>query len=192
MLTITTYIEQKNLDSFYFTKENFQDYFISLNDPLSTQVVNRRLKKHKGHRLEGVVIIQTNDTVMTDFMDWDDIDLMWIGILQMMLEYKKTGVGKHFMAINNHEWTIKKVITNPENLILFRVKRNPLIFEGTNLYKIHKETKNVVNEKEFFSEILQAANEFICFREKLFKIGSIGKLKELMSEIQFDDHEERK
>jgi hypothetical protein len=184
MLTITTYIEQKTLNSFYFDKQSFQEYFISLNDTLSTQVVNRRLKKHKGHKLDGVVIIKTPDTVMTDFMDWDDIDLMWIGILQMILEYKKTGFGKHFMAINNHEWSIKKVITNPENLILFRVKRNPLIFEGTSLYEVHKETKNIVNEKEFFSEILQAANEFISFREKLFKIESIGRLKELISEVE--------
>ncbi|WP_060207114.1 hypothetical protein [Sporosarcina koreensis] len=184
MLTITTYIEQKTLDSFYFNKENFQDYFISLNDTSSAQVVNRRLKKHKGHKLEGVVIIKTIDTTMTDFMDWDDIDLMWIGILQMILEYKKTGFGEHFMAMNGHKWSIKKIITNPENLMLFRIKRNPLNFESKDSHEFYKETKNIVNEKDFFFKILQAANEFIFFREKLFKIDSVGRLKALMSEIQ--------
>lgn len=183
MLTITTYIEQKNLDSFCFNKENFLDYFISLNDTLSTQVVNRRLKQHKGHKLEGVVIIKTIDTIITDFMDWDDIDLMWIGILEMTLEYKRTGFGEHLMAMNNHRWSIKKIITNPENLIVFRIKRNPLIFEGKSSCEVYKETKNIVNEKEFFSKILQAANEFISFREKLFKMDSIGRLKALMFEI---------
>lgn len=183
MLIITTYIEKKNIDSFYFNQENIQDYFISLNDRLSTQVANRQLNKHKGHKLDGVVTIKTSDTTITSFMDWDDIDLMWISILEMILDYQKTGFGSRVMAMNSHEWSIKRITTKPENMILFRVKRNPLIFEGTNLYENYKETKTIVIEKEFLSEILKKANEFISFREKLFKIDSIGRLKALMSEI---------
>lgn len=184
MLVINTYIEQKALDSFCFNKENASDYFISLNDPLSYQNANRQLKRHKGHKLDGVVIIKSLDTAMTDFMDWDDIDLMWIGILEMALDYKKTGFGKRFMAMNNHEWSIKKIITNPENLILFKVKRNPLNFKEESLYEIYKETTNIVNEEILIAQILQAADEFISFREKLFEIGSVSRLKALVSEIQ--------
>lgn len=184
MLNITTYIEKKTIDSFYFSQDNIEDYFISLKDSSSIQVANRQLNKNKGHKLDGVVNIKTSDTTITNFMDWDDIDLMWIGVLEMTLEYKKTGFGEHIMAMNSHEWSVKRIITKPENKILFRIKRNPLIFEGTNLYEAYKETKNIVVEEEFLSEILKAANEFISFREKLFKIDSLGRLKAVMSEIQ--------
>lgn len=53
-----------------------------------------------------------------------------------------------------------------------------MIFEGTT-----KETKNTVVEEEFLSAILKVANEFISFRETLFKIDCLGSLKAVMSEI---------
>lgn len=42
MLNITTYIEKKTIDSFYFSQDNIEDYFISLKDSLSIQVANRQ------------------------------------------------------------------------------------------------------------------------------------------------------
>ncbi|WP_332646646.1 hypothetical protein [Lysinibacillus sp. 54212] len=173
MLTITTYIEKKTIDTF----GNMQDSFIALNDSLSTQVANRQLKRHKGHKLDGVVVITTTDTMMTNFIDWDDIDFMWMGILEMTLQYKKIGFGVHAMAMNNHERSIKRIITKPANLILFTVKRNPGTF-------LCNETNNIVLEEEFLSEILNAANEFISFRQKLLNVGNVEGLKKLMSEIQ--------
>ncbi|KYG31909.1 hypothetical protein [Alkalihalobacillus trypoxylicola] len=183
MVNIITYIEKKTIDSFFFTQTSSRDYFISLNNSLSVQVANKSLEKNKGHKLDGVVFIEISNHTITSFMDWDDIDFMWIGILEMILDYKKTGFGVRSMAMNSHEWSFKRILTKPENKIIIKVKRNPLLFEGTNLYETYKETKMVTVEKVFLTEIIKAAKDFISFREKLIKMDSLSRLKALIFEI---------
>lgn len=184
MLEMITYIGKTNIDTFNFNPSNYEDYFISSNDPLSVHVANRQLTQNKGHRLNGVLIIKVFDAAITTFMDWDDIDLIWIGLLEMTLEYKKTGTGKHNMFMNNQEWHFKKITTKPENLILFSIKRNPLIFENPSQLGVSQEAESIINETDLLSGIVNQANEFISFRQKLFRMDSVNRLKTLMTEIQ--------
>ncbi|NGP45659.1 hypothetical protein G4V62_12080 [Bacillaceae bacterium SIJ1] len=97
MLTITSYIGKKTMDSFECSKEISPADFMPLkHDSLTIEVANSQMKKCNDRWFIGAVVIKTTDTELTSFIDWDDIDFIWLGILEMLLAYQILTEASHF------------------------------------------------------------------------------------------------
>ncbi|WKA53211.1 hypothetical protein [Planococcus shixiaomingii] len=190
MIEISTYIGRKDLNSYEETKESVDAFFIPVTSEEALDVINSISSRNMDRYLHGSIIIEVDQRKLTTFSDWDDLDLLWTGLLTMVLEYMQNGeYGATQLSMNGLEWSIKKVRAKPKNLILFHSKRPNAFFDEKISTPDSNENKATLGEMEFLRKVVSSAGDFLSLREKdtrtqklvSFK-GMYMELKQLVSE----------
>lgn len=190
MVEISTYLGCQDLVSYKEANNSLNDFFISITDEGSLDVISSSRTKNKGHYLNGVIIIKINDMDLTSFSDWDDLDLLWTGLLNMVYDYLQDGeFGATQLSNNGLEWSIRKVPAKPKDLILFHAKKpNAVMDVNMDVFAV-SEMKATSIEEEFLREVMSSAEEFLHIREIDTRLQNLlefkdkyRKIKDLISE----------
>ena len=159
MIKIDSYIALETLNHYSNEIDQLQNEFINIKDKNTIHTIKKNLTKSKGHFLNGAIVIEIDSTQITSLLDWDDLNLLWTGFLTMTIDYlKNDGSGKTVSSKNDLEWYIKRIITKPQNLIVFSAKNN--------MSNIKNEaSKGICIETVFLQEVLLSAQEFLNLRK---------------------------
>jgi len=155
MIKIDTFIAIETKSLYSHTIEQLQQEFISIQSNDALQILAKNLTKSKGHFLHGAIIVEIDGVQITSLFDWDDCDLIWPGFLTMVIDYLQDGFGETAISLNDIQWTLEKIITKPNHLVIFSSKH------GT--WKI---TKGVCNEYDFLQAVLLSAHQYLTLRQQ--------------------------
>ncbi|MFJ7648881.1 hypothetical protein ACIQ1H_15165 [Lysinibacillus sp. NPDC097279] len=155
MIKIDTFIAIETKSFYSHTVEQLQHEFTSIQSKNALQIISKNLTQSKGHFLHGAIIVEIDGVQITSLFDWDDCDLIWPGFLTMVIDYLQDGFGETAISLNNIQWTLEKIITKPNHLVIFSSKH------GTG-----KITKGVCNEYDFLQAVLLSAHQYLTLRQQ--------------------------
>jgi len=185
VINIQTYLGIKNLDTYFEELFNPEIFFVNIDENSSKEVLNRMLTRNKGIGLNGVICIQINGIDVSTFIDWDDLDLMWTALLTMVREYIEDGkYGETQMFTNGLEWSINKIKSSPNDLILFKVFRNNALFDLRSDLPVSKETGVSYDEIGFLNAVVIAGEKYIEFRDEDTRSHNLIEAKRLLKELK--------
>lgn len=186
MITIQTYIGKKDLNPYVEGLSNPELFFTNINNCESKELLRHLLSNNKARFIHGTICIQMNHIDVSTFMDWDDLDLMWTGLLTMVCEYINDGnYGETQMFTNGLEWSIKKIKTSPDNLILFKVLRNypssDIMTDPPTLESMRVSCK----ESAFLKTVAFSGENYIAFRDEDARSHDLIEAKRLLNELKY-------
>lgn len=180
MIEINTYMGSRDLTHFEEANNAVCDFFISAADAGALDVVSSSRAKNKGQYLNGAIIIKINNLDLTAFSDWDDLDLLWTGFLNMVYGYLQDGgFGATQLSNNGLEWSIRKVPAKPKTLVLFHAKKPNASMDAA----VTSEMKATSSEEEFLREVLSSAEEFLRIRESDTRLENLLEFKKKYRKI---------
>lgn len=186
MIEIETYIGRKDLVSYEENKEAVDTFFIPTTSGEALDVISSTLTKNKGRYLNGSIVIQVDQHKLTTFSDWDDLDLLWTGLVTMVLEYLQNGkYGATHLSNNALEWSIKKLPAKAKNLIQFHVKKPNAVLDKQTGTFVSTETQATLAEEEFLHEIISSADDFWTLRKKDSRTQNLVEFEEKYRELKY-------
>lgn len=110
MVTIQTYISKNSYDAIINKHLLANGDFIPIHHSSAKQLGNQKLFTSKGTSLYGTVIISYQDQFLSSFYDWDDVDGIWLSILQAMYDCLNTGIGSCDYSERSMDWQMKRLM----------------------------------------------------------------------------------
>lgn len=185
MIEINTYIGRKELGTYEENKEAADAFFVPVTSKEALAVIDSISSRNIDRGLNGAIVIQVDQNKLTTLSDWDDLDLLWTGLVTMGLDYLQNGgYGASYSSINGLEWSIKKVQAKPKNLLLFHSKRPNAFDDGEIETSVLIETKATLSEMEFLHQIVSSAGNFLYLREKDTRTQHLAAFKEKYNELK--------
>lgn len=185
MININTYIGKRDLNSYFEKLPNPELFFININNCGSKELLDRMLSNDKAKSIHGVICIQVNNIDVSTFIDWDDLDLMWTALLTMVCDYINDGnYGETQMFTNGLEWSIKRIKSSPENLILFSVLRNYPVFDIMPELPVAESLKASCRESVFLKSVAFSGENYIAFRDEDARTHDLNEAKRLLKELK--------
>lgn len=155
MIKIDTFIAIETKSIYSHTMEQLQQEFTSIQSNDALQILAKNLTKSKGHFLHGAIIVEIDGVPITSLFDWDDCDLLWPGFLTMIIDYLRDGFGETSISLNNIQWTIEKIRTKPNHLVIFSSKRG-----------MGEMSKGMCTEQDFLQAVLFSAHQYLTLRQQ--------------------------
>ncbi|WP_313894280.1 hypothetical protein [Psychrobacillus sp.] len=178
MIKIDSYIALESLNHYSNEIDQLQNEFINIKNKNTIHILKKNLTKSKGHFLNGAIVIEIDSIQITSLLDWDDLNLLWTGFLTMTIDYlKNDGSGKTVLSKNGLEWSIKRIKTKPQDLIVFSSKN---IMSNIK----NEPSKGICIETSFLQEILLSAQEFLDLRKKDSRTQNLNKMIEKYNELK--------
>lgn len=185
MIEINTYIGRKELGTYEENKEAADAFFVPVTSEEALAVIRSISSRNIDRGLNGAIVIQVDQNKLTTLSDWDDLDLLWTGLVIMVLDYLQNGgVGTTYSSINGLEWSIKKVKAKPKDLLLFHSKRPNAFYDGEIESSVSIETKATLSEMEFFHQVVSSAGNFLYLREKDSRTQHLAAFREKYNELK--------
>lgn len=186
MISIQTYLGKSDLNPYFEKLPNPELFFTNINDHGSRDLLDRMLSNNKAIFIHGVIRIQVNNIDVSTFIDWDDLDLMWTALLTMVCDYIEDGnYGETQMFTNGLEWSIKKIKTSPEDLILFSVLRNYQVFDIMPDLPVAESLKASCRESVFLKSVVFSGENYIAFRDEDARSHNLIEVKRLLKELKY-------
>ncbi|MFJ7922360.1 hypothetical protein ACIQ6U_21890 [Lysinibacillus fusiformis] len=91
----------------------------------------------------------------------------------MVIEYLHVGFGKSNLSKNNIEWTLERILTKRNNLITFCSKS-----------RTRGHSKGICEEKEFITEVINRAYEYLTLREKDTRTQNLNEMIEKFHQLK--------
>jgi len=155
MIKIDTFIAIDKKSHYSYTMEQLQQEFISIQSNDALQILAKNLTKSKGHFLHGAIVVEIDGVPITSLFDWDDCDLLWPGFLTMVIDYLRDGFGETSISLNDIQWTLEKIRTKPNHLVIFSSKRG-----------MGAITKGICTEQDFLQAVLFSAHQYLTLRQQ--------------------------
>ncbi|MFJ7663344.1 hypothetical protein ACIQXW_13130 [Lysinibacillus sp. NPDC097162] len=155
MIKIDTFIAIETKSFYSHTVEQLHHEFTSIQSKNALQIISKNLTQSKGHFLHGAIIVEIDGVQITSLFDWDDCDLIWPGFLTMVIDYLHDGFGETAISLNDIQWTLEKIITKPNHLVVFSSKHG-----------MGKIIKGVCNENDFLQAVLLSAHQYLSLRQQ--------------------------
>lgn len=155
-----------NIHTYIF---NSQREKIAITEEKAISIANDYQVRNNGY-IDGFTHITYYNHNITSEENSDDVELMWIGLLRMTLEYLENGSGETNYFMNNQTWKMERINTKPENQILFSIR--------------NKQKKFAFEEQLFLKELLKSGEEFTKFISVLSQPNSITALEPVIMKIK--------
>lgn len=185
MIEINTYIGRKELGTYEENKEAADAFFVPGTSEEALAVIRSISSRNIDRGLNGAIVIQVDQNKLTTLSDWDDLDLLWTGLVKMVLDYLQNGgYGASYSSMNGLEWSIKKVQAKPKDLLLFHAKRPNAFYDGEIGMPVSIENKATLTEMEFLHQVVSSAGNFLSLREKDTRTQHLIGFKEKYNELK--------
>ncbi|MFY0804421.1 hypothetical protein [Peribacillus frigoritolerans] len=180
MVTIQTYISKNNYDAIDNKKLLENEDFIPIHHLNAKQLANQQLINSKGTTFYGTVIISYQHQFLSSFYDWDDVDGIWLSILQAMYDCLNTGIGNSGFSERSMDWQLKKLIEkNPA--ILFTWYHG---FASQEWNDIPIKTTLRFPENLLLNNIIEKGTTYLKFRESLYDSGPSQNINQLINNLR--------
>ncbi|TWT26031.1 hypothetical protein [Planomicrobium sp. CPCC 101110] len=185
MIEIKTYIGRKDLRTYKKNKDSADAFFVSATSGEALDVIRSISSRNLDRYLNGAIIIKVDQHELTTFSDWDDLDLLWTGLVTMVLEYLQNGgYGATQLSMNGVEWSLKKAQSKTKSLILFHSKRPNAFYDGRISTPVSLENKAALSEMEFLRKVVSSAEDFWSLREKDTRTQNLAAFAEKHKELK--------
>lgn len=181
MIKVRTYIATANVDDYFLDLLSPEKYFVEINNTDAIPLAKNTFSKQSEHVLYGVVKIELNGAAVSDFFDWDDLELIWPGILMMLKKYLKSKNASTELFTRQLKWEIS--FTKPES-ILFKITRNYPIYNSIPTIPFSKKMTGSINEKLFIQTVLEEGEKFFEFRKNLPNYQEIEPMHEELLKLK--------
>lgn len=155
-----------NIHTYIF---NSQREKIAITEEKAISIANDYQVRNNGY-IDGFIHITYYNHNITSEENSDDVELMWIGLLRMTLEYLENGSGETSYFMNDQTWKMERINTKPENQILFSIR--------------NKQKKFAFEEQLFLKELLKSGEEFTKFISEISQPNSITALEPVIMKIK--------
>ncbi|MFS0765759.1 MULTISPECIES: hypothetical protein [Peribacillus] len=180
MVTIQTYISKNGYDAIVDKHVLANGDFIPIHHSSAKQLGNQQLFTSKGTSLYGTVIISYQNQFLSGFYDWDDIDGIWLSILQAMYDCLNTGIGNCGFSERSMGWQMNRLIEkNPA--ILFTWHHG---FASKEWNDIPKKSTLRFPENVLLNSLIEKGTKFLRFRNALYDSGPSQNINQLINDLK--------
>ncbi|MEE3954179.1 hypothetical protein [Peribacillus frigoritolerans] len=180
MVTIQTYISKNGYDAIVEKHVVANGDFIPIHHSSAKQLGNQQLFTSKGTSLYGTVIISFQNQFLSNFNDWDDVDGIWLSILQTTYDCLNTGIGNCGFTERSMGWQMNRLI-----------EKNPAILFSWHHGFANKERNDIPNkttlrfpENLLLNNIIEKGTMYLKFRESLYDSGPSQNIKQLINNLR--------
>lgn len=181
LIKVCTYIATENVDDYFLDLLSPEKYFVEIQNTDAIPLAKNTFAKQSEHVLYGVVKIELNGVVVSDFFDWDDLELIWPGIIIMLKKYLESKNASSELFTRQLKWEIS--FTKPE-AILFEITRSYPIYNTIPSITFPKKMTGFINEKLFIQTVLEEAEKFFKFRKNIPNYGEVKPMYEELLELK--------
>ncbi|MDM5210974.1 hypothetical protein QUF94_05935 [Peribacillus sp. NJ4] len=180
MVTIQTYISKNSYDAIINKHLLANGDFIPIHHSSAKQLGNQKLFTSKGTSLYGTVIISYQDQFLSSFYDWDDVDGIWLSILQAMYDCLNTGIGSCDYSERSMDWQVKRLMEkNPD--ISFTWNHGFASKEWNDMPKI---STLRFPENVLLNSLIEKGTKFLKFRNALYDSGPSQNINQLINDLK--------
>ncbi|WP_057913806.1 hypothetical protein [Peribacillus muralis] len=180
MFTIQTYISKNGYDTINKKQILVNEDFIPIHHLHAKQLANQQLIHTKGTTFYGTVLIAYQHQYLSSFYDWDDVDGIWLSILQAMTDCLCTGFGSSGFSERSMDWEMKKLMKK-NSTILFTWHHG---FASQEWNDIPSKSTVRFPEKVLLNYIIERGTEYLTFREALYDSGPIQNISKLINNLK--------
>ncbi|WP_458354431.1 hypothetical protein [Peribacillus frigoritolerans] len=180
MVTIQTYISKNSNDAIVNKHLLANEDFVPIHHSSAKQLGNQQLFTSKGTSLCGTVIISFQNHFLSSFYDWDDVDGIWLSILQAMYDCLNTGIGNSGFSERSMDWQMKKLI-----------EKNPAILFTWYHGFASQEWNDIPNKSTLrfpqyllLNNIIEKGTTYLKFRESLYDSGPRQNINQLINNLK--------
>ncbi|MGD6846525.1 hypothetical protein [Rossellomorea aquimaris] len=177
MITIQTYISKKDCKEMTLKGAIYHD-FSPLGEPLSREYGNNQLIKSDGISIFGAVTISIYQKPLSTFNDWDDVDELWLSLLESLKHCLKYGHGISGFSMRTLDWEMKLMKEDNNDSILFTWNHWDA---GWNT--VYEMITVCLPKKKLVDNLLAEGEFYVEFRNSLSDSGPSSKMKRLIDEI---------
>ncbi|MGE6720642.1 hypothetical protein ACQKGD_25305 [Peribacillus frigoritolerans] len=180
MVTIQTYISKNGYDAIVNKHLLANEDFIPIHHSSAKQLGNQQLFTSKGTSLYGTVIISYQHQFLSRFYDWDDVDGIWLSILQAMHDCLNTGIGNCGFSERSMDWQMNRLIEkNPAILVSWYHG-----FASKQWNDIPIKTTLRFPENLLLNNIIEKGTTYLKFRESLYDSGPSQNINQLINNLK--------
>ncbi|MGW8423941.1 hypothetical protein ACWGJQ_00365 [Peribacillus simplex] len=180
MVTIQTYISKNNYDAIVNKHLLANGDFIPIHHSSAKQLGNQQLFTSKGTSLYGTIIISYQGQFLSSFYDWDDVDGIWLSILQAMYDCLNTGIGTCSFSERSMDWQMKRLM-----------EQNPAIsftwyhgFASKEWNDIPKKSTLRFPENILLNSLIEKGTKYLKFRNALYDNGPSQNINQLINDLK--------
>ncbi|MGM0751661.1 MAG: hypothetical protein ACQET6_06980 [Bacillota bacterium] len=178
MITIQTYISKKDCKEMTLSGVIFRD-FSHLDTPLSKEYGNNQLKKSDGNSIYGAVEISIYQKPLSTFNEWDDVDELWLSLLESLKHCLKYGHGISGFSRRTLDWEMKLIKEDKNDSIL--ITWNHWDAGWNTVYEM---ITVCLPQKKLVDSLLGEGALYVDFRKSLSDSGPSSKMERLIDEIK--------